>query len=239
MDRGLTEIHMHVIPNVDDGAESFEESLQMLRLAETQGIRNIVATPHSFAFEDWSDDVYSGYDKLRSLIVENGIGINLMLGTEIYADRYEIKDIIKRLRKGIYPTLNGSRYVLTEYSRDEDYAEVLHCVDQICNAGYIPVIAHAEKTGLDMTEILSLKEMGCLIQANYADIIPREGYVVTTRAAQMLKEHLIDLISTDAHNMTYRKPMIQDALEYIKKTCTEDYVEDLLFKNPAKIFAKM
>lgn len=78
-----SDIHMHVIPYVDDGADDFEDALAMLRIAYEDGIRNVIATPHSGAFDPWRNKVKENYLLLCERIRDEEIGINLMLGAEI------------------------------------------------------------------------------------------------------------------------------------------------------------
>ena len=77
--------------------------------------------------------------------------------------------------------------------------------------------------------------MGSLIQVNYSDIIPREYYTMTQKATQVLKDEMIDFLATAAHNISYRSPIISDALNNLKKHCCDEYIERVLFKNPTLI----
>ncbi len=230
----LTDIHIHLIPGVDDGADSFETALSMVKCAYNEGIRNIIATPHSAAFDDRKNPVKPVWDQLKELVRSCLPDINLMSGAEILVERSEIKKIIRKLKHNKYPTMNNTSYVLTELPlSSESFDDAKYCILKVIDAGYTPIIAHAERYLLSVDQIYDLKEMGSLIQVNYSDIIPREYYAMTQKAAQMLKDEMIDFLSTDAHNISYRKPIISDALNYLEKHCNYDYIEQVFYKNPS------
>ena len=81
----MIDIHMHVVPGVDDGCCDLEESLKMVRKAVNQGIDIIIATPHSFAFDDFGDEVRRRFDSLREELQENSIPVRISSGVRYTA----------------------------------------------------------------------------------------------------------------------------------------------------------
>ena len=231
-----SDIHMHVIPGVDDGAGSMDIALSMLKLAEVEGMKDIIATPHSGAFDHLTGRVLPKFKDLKRSIERSDLSINLMLGSEIYVDGEEIEAAIRKLKKGKYPTLNGSRYVLIEFDLcSDDISDAAVCINRLTESGYIPIIAHAEKYKFDVNDIYELKEMGSLIQVNYTDTIPFSGSEMTYKTSTMLKDEMVDFVATDAHNMTTRRPEITDAIGYLKDNCPAQYLEKLLYNNSQMI----
>ncbi len=230
----LTDIHIHLIPGVDDGADSFGTAVSMVKCAYNEGIRNIIATPHSAAFDDRKNPVKPIFDQLKEIVSSDFPDINLMPGAEVLVERAEIKKIIRKLRHNKYPTLNSTSYVLTQLPLSyENFEDAQYCISKLIDTGYTPIIAHAERYMFSVDQIYSLKEMGSLIQVNFSDIVPREYYVMTQKAAQMLKDEMIDFLATDAHNTTYRSPIISDALNHMEKHCSDEYIERVLYYNPS------
>ena len=112
----ITDIHMHVIPNVDDGAKSLDESLEMLKRSAKQGVETIIVTPHSWAIDTCGYDyMVSRFDALQRAVKEHRIPIRLYLGCEMLVYPDTVEKCIWKLDDGQYPTMAGSRYVLTEF----------------------------------------------------------------------------------------------------------------------------
>lgn len=134
---------MHVIPAVDDGADDFDVAIQMLQIAYDEGIRRVVATPHSAAFDGWgaSKRVGKQFQKLNEIVKYRGIDIEISLGAEIYVDSHEISRALRKLKNCVYPIMDEHKTVLIEFSLSEDdYDDVRICVDKLTNNGYAPII---------------------------------------------------------------------------------------------------
>ena len=231
MNEGIyTDIHMHVIPYVDDGADDFDDALAMLRMAREEGIRRVIATPHSGAFDPWRNEVRKNYELLKEKIADEEIDVELMLGAEIRLDPVEMKKIMRRIKKGKYPSLNGTNVLLIEFLPvEQDFYAIAKCIETIISAEYGVVIAHAERYNkISVEQIYELCEQGCLIQINYDDVIPIKGDRISEKANRMLKDRRVSYIATDAHHSYRRTPQIQEAIEYLYKNYDSDYVKQVL-----------
>lgn len=230
------DIHTHIIPGVDDGADSFEEALEMIKYAHLQGITRLIATPHSSAFDEQNSLVTTNFSYLRELIEKENLTISLMFGSEIYIDKDVIKTVIKKLKKHKYPTLNGTSYILVEFSpSEESFEDALYCVSYLADSGYFPIIAHAEKYHFHPERIYELKENGCLIQVNFEDILPNEAFSTSQKAQKMLENKMIDFLATDTHNTSYRRPEITKELIFLKNNCSNTYLNKVLRDNPSRM----
>ncbi len=226
---GYTDIHMHVIPYADDGAEDFDDALAMLRMAYEEGIRNVIATPHSAGFDRWRNDIRKNYELLKEKAEDEPIGINLMLGSEIRIFPDEMGKIFKNIKKGKYPTLNGTNKLLAEFQPGErDFDDVAKCMHMLTDSGYVPIIAHAERYQFSVDQIYELKERGCLIQINYADVIPIGDHPMPKKANIMLRDKMVSFIATDAHRSTRRTPHIGVALKYLYNTYNDVYIDKIV-----------
>ena len=229
----FTDIHMHVIPGVDDGASDYDEALRMLITAEEEGIRNIIATPHSGAFDGFFNPVKKTFNKLKEMVAEECIDVNLMLGAEIYVEGQAVSKVVSGLKRGKYPTLNGTEYVLVEFDIcSEDYEDAETSVHYLTKNGYTPIIAHAEKYRFSVGQIYELSEQGCFLQVNFSDVIPgRYESEANEKAKRMLLDKKVDFFATDAHNMDRRPPIITESIDYLYQNYETDYIDKILYDN--------
>lgn len=133
--REMIDIHMHLVPNVDDGAEDEQMALLMLLRAKDQGIRVVFATPHSSAFDE---DPVGTKEKFRQLCARAAQifpEMKLYPGCEIYCETGRMQTIFSGLESGKYPTMNGSRFVLMEFSQWVIPENTTPCVEALVNAG--------------------------------------------------------------------------------------------------------
>ena len=237
---GYIDIHSHILPQMDDGSQSMEQSLEMLRIAESEGITEIFATPHykSGRLRADSREVSKALQRLQKAAVEEGLEIQLYPGTEIYY-RSELED---KLDNGELHTMNGSNYVLVEFSPLEDYSYIRNAMDDILSMGYQPILAHVERYQCmlkDKKRVSELRDMGCGIQANAGSITGDFGFTAKHFLWKLLKEELIDYIGTDAHNADKRKPTMQKCADMLYKKCGQEYADALLFGNAVKDFLEL
>lgn len=143
----MIDLHMHIIPDVDDGAEDLQMAEQMLRMAIDQGVEVVFATSHSMSYTVGTEHTRTQYRKLQKMIKDKELPIQVCLGCEVLCDITAMEAILRNLEVGRYPSLNGSKYVLTEmyYGLGED---ILYYANQFVERGWIPVIAHAESKGI-------------------------------------------------------------------------------------------
>lgn len=233
----MIDIHTHVIFGVDDGPRNIEESIELLDELYKQGIRNIIATPHrrKGKFDtDW-EIVLLNFEEIRKYIRSRYDDLNIYLGSEIYMRSRETVSLIE---SGEYISLAGKDYVLIEFPYNIGYTQIIRFINDILMLGKIPVIAHIErydKLFEDLRRIEELREMGCIIQVNASSILNTKIFdrhkEYKKRAKKMLKDDLIDIISSDAHNMTSRAPVMQKAYNLIEKAYGEDRAKKLFFSN--------
>lgn len=213
----MIDLHMHIIPDVDDGSESLEMSEQMLRMAIEQGVEVVFAASHSSAYEEDTEYTRHQYRKLQKMIKEKELPIKMYLGCEILYDIRFADRIHQELDSGRLPSLNGTRYVLTElcYGPGED---VMHSINLLIEKGWIPVIAHAER--FDDLSIDTMKEMrdaGCKIQINAYSISEEKDGNTRGRALALLDNKLVDFVGSDAHRLDHRPPALAKGMSICMK----------------------
>ena len=238
----LTDIHMHVIPCVDDGARSMDEALDMIRLAVSQGVDTIFATPHSSAFDDYevplsfsygksADIVKAQFEALRERVRDEGIPVRILLGCEVNCEDSDIRQIVDLLDTGIYPTMNGTKYVLAEFWQPQE-VDAFYRVERLLEARYTPIIAHAERYHFINTDTAAaLRKMGARIQINYYSLGEEKKASTSEKARSLLAARLVDFLGSDAHQLDHRPPAIRQGAEYVRKTCEAEYAEKVLRGN--------
>lgn len=235
----LIDIHTHITPNVDDGSSSIEMSLNMLRSEAAQGGSKVFLTPHSFAFETKRfESVYAKMKKAQESSAAEGIPLQIYQGCEIYTNRIKIEEILQDLQSGKIPSMNGTRYVMAEFSVYKgDIEDAKYCLNRYLKENWIPIIAHAERycrTFASVENIRILKNMGCLVQANYYDLDEEPNDDIRTCAQELLKAELVDMMGSDAHRINHRPPKLVGGVRYIRENCREEYAEDILWRNAEK-----
>ncbi len=216
----MLDIHAHLIPGIDDGAIDISMSKGMIETYKKEGINNVICTPHMNYLNKDIDSIKKAFENLKLSFKE--ANINLYLGSEIYY--YE--NMIKDLKNNELLTLNNSKYILVEFSMQKsvNIPEVIY--DLVVN-GYIPIVAHIERydylTSKDLNEI---KKNGGLIQINSLSFI-HKSYKKTLK--YLLKNKMVDFISSDCHNDTDRNVSFDDAKRIINKKYKDQY--EKLFNN--------
>ena len=234
---GYIDIHCHVLPHVDDGAQNMDETLEMLRIAEQNGIECMVVTPHYKQGHVGipREKVGELIDTVMQEAALAGIHIQLYPGTEIYYN----SSLVEKFESGWLSTMNDSDYVLVEFSPFETFPYIRNAIDDIFSLGYQPILAHVERYQcmLAKTENAEiLHEMGCRIQVNAGSVAGDYGFKVKHYIGKLLKKRLVDYVGTDAHNTKNRKPAIQKCADVIYKKCDREYADDILFANAYRDF---
>ncbi|MBM3299663.1 MAG: tyrosine protein phosphatase [Deltaproteobacteria bacterium] len=214
----MIDTHNHLLPGVDDGAQDREEMLEMCRIASLDGIRVIVATPHSF------DDEYLNEPQHIKTIVSDlnrelnvtGIDLRVLPGMETRVS----PDLEANLAEGKVLTLNEGRYVLVEFHPAHLPSGFENLASRLVESGRGLIVAHPEKN-FELQRhpeylfyLLQLFEWGdLLVQITASSILGKNGYRARATAKNLLKSNLAHLIATDAHDAKMRPPTLARAVE--------------------------
>lgn len=228
----MIDIHMHIIPSVDDGSANLGMSIELLNKAYKQGIKTIIATPHDYAFYSNRNKVQAHYLTLTKMFPK----MKIRLGCEIYCDWSLMEIIIDNLKSNVIPTMNNTKYVLIEFdTRETDIENVIYCVEKLLKNDYIPIIAHIERYKFfSVQNMQTLKRKGCRLQSNVYSL-KNETNADTKRNARIaLKEKLVDFLGSDAHRTGHRPPNVEDGIKYVNKNCDKEYAYNILQGNAKK-----
>ena len=234
--REYADMHCHILPGVDDGSDSMEESLAMLKRLYAQGVRDVILTPHFAAGgknpgREKLEDAFAGLKKVCGEILPDML---LYMGNELlYQD-----GTTECLKNGEAYTMAGSRYVLVEFGVRMAYNRIERAVAGLIAKGYRPIIAHMERyESLYKQEerIKDLIKAGAYLQMN-ADSVT--GGVLNKRASycrKLVSRGYIHFISTDAHDLRERPPELHQAMERLSKICDERRLGELFGGNARKV----
>jgi protein-tyrosine phosphatase len=233
----MIDIHCHILPGLDDGAFSLDDSLLMARLAFENGTRGIICTPHSGPYS--VDSLIKTFKLLNRAIKYHNIPVQPFLGQEVYLTENYAKQI-RDLENGYPITINKTPYVLVEFVPSAHSRVLRDAVEQLCAGGFKPIIAHPERYGA-ITEDVSLAERlktsGALLQINKGSLKGAFGSDALRAASYLLYTRSADFVASDAHSPYERTPKLRDVHAFISERYSIDYADHLTHDNPLKVIA--
>lgn len=232
----MIDIHTHIIPNIDDGSKSVEETFKLINEAKEAGFTDIILTPHYITnyYETPGAEVKFWTESLQKIVDEKNLGVKLHSGMEIYISE-ELSELV---RNGTVITLANSKYVLIEFPMNT----IMRNVDEILfimrNMGYKVIIAHPERYKCIQENIeyaMQLVEEGCMLQSNYGSIVDMYGKEAKKTLKKLLKMNLVSFLGTDTHKEETIYKVIPKILKKLKKVISEEKLYEITTLNPRKI----
>ena len=234
----MIDIHAHILPGMDDGAEDTHESLEMARMAVDSGVTAIVATPHcNFpgVYDNYFDKNYEEtFRWIKKSLKDAGIPLKLYAGMEVFVT----PDVPKLIADGKLLTINGGRYMLVEFAFDEEPDYVDKMLARIVECGVCPVIAHPERYEFIQDKPLiaqQWKDRGYLMQANKGSFIGRFGRRARHLAYRLLGGNLLSVIASDCHGPYRRTPFLLETYEELSESYSKKQLKILFEENPMRI----
>ncbi len=234
----MIDIHSHILPGIDDGARTLAGSVEIVRDLVSQGVTEIIATPHYVDETIFMSPCSKNLELLKELrkeLVSEGIEAKIYLGNEIYINS-RIKELIKERE---ITTLAGSKYLLVELPLDEEYPNYEDYLRDLINHGFKVVLAHPERYRIAKDEevLQNLLEMGVLFQCNMGSILGKYGKEAQKLVKKMAKEKMIFTFGSDIHHPNKNNFLVL-ARKKLLKYYSESELNKLLVINPRKILAK-
>ncbi len=234
----MVDIHCHILPGFDDGADNIEESLRMARIAAGGGTKAIIVTPHSNipdSYQNYLDKFYvDSFKELKAKIKEQRIPLDIYPGHEIFAT----DDLIEPIKRKKLLTLCNSDYPLVEFAFKERSESVYQKLQILVAEGLTPIVAHPERYAFvfeNGSAPLMLKKLGCLLQINKGSLKKSFGANAYDVSQALIRREVADFVASDAHSPYMRTPYLADAHEIICELHSEQYADLLLSINPGKI----
>lgn len=234
----MLDIHIHILPGVDDGAQDYNDSIGMAGLALQCGINTIVATPHANQmgrFENlYTSEFSRRFERLEEMLHSNRIRIRILEGQEIMAS----DDMADKIKEGRLIGLNHTQYYLIEFPFDSSPDWISERLLDVLRLGKIPVIAHVERyycVQYDPGFVYDWIEMGCLTQMNKGSVFGKFGREAKRATVPLLNYELIHCIASDAHSPVQRTPWMGDIQRFLIENYDQEYAYRLLDANPYRI----
>jgi protein-tyrosine phosphatase len=234
----FVDIHCHLIPGIDDGSQSWDQSREMAEMALSDGVVTIVATPHqlgNFA-HNHGKQIRAKTAELQQLLKQHGIALQVLPGADVRIE----EGMLDKLQIGEVLTLaDQGRHVLLELPH-ELYFPMEHVLIQLQRAGLVGILSHPERNqGLLKRPGLveSLVQAGCLMQVTCGSLMGTFGSASRQMAERMLEEGLVHFLATDAHGPNARRPLMRRAWERVAKLVGAEIATDLFCRNPARVIA--
>lgn len=234
----MIDMHLHILPGVDDGAQSMRESLEMARIAVASGVDRVIATPH--CGHPYRSAGYSAArlkeraEEFRRELAARQIPLAVYDGMEIFVNEYT-GDMI---RAGQYHGLNYGKYYLIEFPFDAEPSWIDDRLNEIASPDVIPLIAHVERyicVQDDPFLVYHWLRGGCEIQVNQGSFFGDFGAAARRAADYALNNGLITCIASDAHDAARRTTDMKDIEEYLKKRYNNMIPKLLLEEYPERV----
>ena len=229
----MIDIHSHILPNIDDGARSIEETFNLIKEAQKAGFEAIISTSHYM--ENYYETDVPEREVWVKAICENlqtkNIETNLYLGNEIYFS----DNIIELLEQRKASTINNTSYVLFELPLNAEPMNLYDVVYEMLQYKLVPILAHPERYSYvqkDPDLIYDLIEKGVLMQANYGSIIGQYGEKAQIIVRKFFENNMVHFLGSDVHRPNTIYPKIPQILREIESIIGSEKLEELTTKNP-------
>lgn len=235
------DIHCHILPGFDDGPKNPEQSLELAQCYVKAGIKRVFATPHFLPGTIWTAgprQVFAGIDKLRKMLSERGIELEIFPGMEIAIQ----KNMGTRLEQGDYLPLGASRSYLLEPPFDISRFNPLEPLAEFTERGKKVILAHPERCEYFQRHPETLRpahDRGVELQINCGSLLGRFGPEAKKTADRLLEWGVVDYLASDAHSARSRRPPDMAEWKQLQKLVSPEVLRRITVLNPAKLLLKV
>lgn len=219
----LFDIHIHLLPGLDDGARTMDETRGLIEQSIAAGFHALIATPH-YSRKHSPERYIEAAEHLQK---EFSSEIEIYLGQELYYH----EELVEKLKAGKALTMAGSRYVLVEFDTIVSVQTLNRAIRQMLTAGYIPILAHMERYRClrDERNLQEICRSGCLMQMNYESLAGNWFNREVRWCRNQVLRGRIQFLATDAHRVDYRPPKIGKAMKWLEKSVNNGKLNKQLF----------
>lgn len=220
----VVDMHSHVLPGIDDGAQTPEESIVLIKKMMELGITKIIATPHVMIdyYRNDHESINNALTILKAELANQNIKIDISAAAEHYFD----ESFEKRIDEGKLLTMPGN-YVLFEISFISPPQNLLMIIQRMITLGYKPILAHPERYNyMDIDQLRRIRMMGCNLQLNTISLTGYYGKTTRKMAEDLVDADMVDFISSDMHHPRHAQAL-EDALQF-------PHLHKIMFDYPLK-----
>ena len=229
----MVDIHCHIIPEVDDGAPSWDVALEMCEMAAHDGIEHIVATPHAdFQYAYNREELTARLERLQQL---SGGSPRLTLGCDFHLSYDNLEDAFAHPERY---TIGNTGYLLVEFSNYSIPQQMTGALLRLLEMGITPVLTHPERNPLlqnNPDRLLPWIEAGCLVQVTANSLTGFWGEQARRSARLLLDQQMVHVLATDAHDNRRRVPLLSPARQAVATWHGEERARMLVQDNPLAI----
>ena len=233
----MIDIHTHILPEIDDGASSLDQSLEMAGIAVADGITTIIATPHCLngLHSISREEIISACKKLNSALEEHNISLNVLPGSEIRL----CPEIMDELEKGRLMTVNDAgKYIFLELPDQFVPRPVVGFINRLRNRGITPVITHPERNPVIQQHVEVLYDLisaGGLSQITAGSLTGDMGRRAFKSCRQIVEQNLVHFVASDAHSVKSRPPVLSAAFRKLSALVGDEAAENIMIKAPERM----
>lgn len=201
---GMTDWHSHVLPGVDDGIQTMDDSLEVLRHFDSHGVDTLWLTPHIMEdYPNTTDDLKARFEELKKVWTGN---VKLRLASENMLDSLFEERLARR---DLLPIGENADHILVETSYFSAPMGFDNMIDSIMSAGYYPLLAHPERYKyMEESDYKKLREKGVKMQLNYVSLVGGYGETAQKKSIWLLKNGYIDVVGSDIHRLKSNQSLI-------------------------------
>lgn len=227
----MIDVHCHLLPGIDDGAQTLDDSIKLINLAINDGITHIVATPHIHPgrFNNDIASIAAAYGKVMHWIKQTNAPIKLSSAAEVRIS-IELLEMLEHHTIPFVGQWEGYNVILLEMPHSHILPGSDKLIKLLLNNNIRPLIAHPERNKEIMAapdKIKAFVEQGCLLQVTAGSLAGRFGEPAQQVAMQLCKEDVVTLIATDAHNIKHRPPKLAEAYAILDREIGHDFSQQL------------
>ena len=229
----MVDIHCHILPEVDDGAPSWEVALEMCEMAVHDGIEHIVATPHAdFQYAYNREELAARLERLQQL---SGGSPRFTLGCDFHLSYDNLEDAFAHPQRY---TIGSTGYLLVEFSNYSIPHQITGALLRLLEMGITPVLTHPERNPLlqnNPDRLLQWIDDGCLVQITANSVTGFWGEQAKRSARFLLEQQMVHVLATDAHENRRRVPLLSPARQAVALWYGEERARMLVEENPRAI----
>jgi protein-tyrosine phosphatase len=198
-----TDMHSHLIPGIDDGSQSMDETIAILAKFESLGYKKIITTPHVYSdyYKNTPQIILEGLKNVQETAKELGLTIQIEAAAEYFCDEY----FLELIQSGQLLTI-GEKYVLMEFPFLSEMNNWKEFIFGVQSAGYFPIIAHFERYMYwhgSIEKVEEMRNLGAKIQLNINSLTGHYGPDVKKQAERLIDHQLVDFLATDCHRIQH------------------------------------
>lgn len=239
MPSGMIDIHSHILPGIDDGAQSLKESLALLQLAADGGVTTQVLTPHIQAsrYTNNPQSIFKAFTSFKLIVKSQKILIDIRLSAEVRVGT----EVMALVENNDFPWLGvwqGKKAFLLEMPHNQLPMGSLNLVKWLIKQDILPIIVHPERNReiqQDINTLLPYLDAGCELQITASSLAGNFGQKAKQIAIDLLKSDRVLFMATDCHNTAYRPPNLKHGLELASALIGEMSATALIKDNPEEL----